>query len=103
MRSGPLSWTSIILCANDYREPKDGWTGGVPNPLGSVTPTVSDWAAWVCCGLRPEQNSFPVFLPGKKKWVPGVFLDTPRGKELTANQGSSKRPEDDPFPHVTSA
>lgn len=34
------------------------------------------------------------------QWVSGVFMDTPRGKELTSNQGSSKRPEDDLFSHI---
>lgn len=69
----------------------------------ALTPTVSYWAAWVGCGLCPERNFFPVLLPRPEamaQWVPGVFLDTLRGKELTSNQGSSKRPEDDLFSHI---
>lgn len=72
----------------------------------ALTPTVSYWAAWVGCGLCPERNFFPVLLPRPEamaQWVPGVFLDTSRGKELTSNQGSSKRPEDDLFLHIASA
>lgn len=83
-----------------------GWADGAPDPLGTITPTVPSWAGWVCCGLsRAEFFSFSVLLPrpgAMAQWVPEVFLATPRGKELTANQGGSKLPEEEPFPHIAS-
>lgn len=81
-----------------------GWIGEVPDPLGSP---YSDCLILGCVGrpwsLSREEFFFPVLLPRPEamaQWVPGVFLDTLGGKELTSNQGSSKRPEDDLFSHI---